>query len=313
MEHFVTFFNRSYLPQGIVLQQSMERHIKKYCLWVLCADDDTFQALRKLKLENVKLLLLSNLETSELKYAKTNRNAKEYIWTLSPFAPRFVFESDGSIDRVTYIDADAWFLQDPKYIFREFELSGKAVMITDHAYAPEYDNSQIAGRFCVQFMIFTRAGELVRQWWEDRCLEWCHEYYEDGKLGDQRYLDDWPERFENYVHILEAKELMLAPWNATRFPYGNCVVWHFHGLRISEKKLNYFAQSDNYAIPPPTYQNVYLPYIKDLGGAIKMLEAIGYKVLPQVDYRRNRLIKCFIRGLYRLRWKAKINNKIKIF
>lgn len=312
MEHFVTFFNQSYLPQGIALHNSMRRHLSNYCLWVLCADDTTFQVLTKLKLENIKLLLLSNLETRELKEAKKNRNAKEYIWTLSPFAPRFVFESDDSINRVTYVDADLWFCKNPAKIFKEFERSGKSIMITDHAYAPEYDNSQIAGRFCVQFMIFTRSGEVVRQWWEDRCLEWCHEYYEEGKLGDQRYLDDWPERFESHVHILEDKELMLAPWNATRFPFGNCIAWHFHGLRIAVQKTKYYAQSDNYIIPPPTYRNIYVPYIKDLGEAIKKLQALEFKVFHQVEFKKISLIKKFIRGLYRLRWKAKINNQIEI-
>jgi hypothetical protein len=312
MEHFVTFFNQSYLPQGIALHNSMRRHLSNYCLWVLCADDTTFQVLTKLKLENIKLLLLSNLETRELKEAKKNRNAKEYIWTLSPFAPRFVFESDDSINRVTYIDADLWFCKDPVKIFKEFERSGKSVMITDHAYAPEYDNSQIAGRFCVQFMIFTRAGEVVRRWWEDRCLEWCHEYYEEGKLGDQRYLDDWPERFESHVHILEDKELILAPWNATRFPFGNCIAWHFHGLRIAVKKTKYYAQSDNYVIPPPTYQNIYLPYIKDLGEAIKKLQAFEFDIFHQVEFEKISQMKKFLRGLYRLRWMTKINNQIEI-
>jgi hypothetical protein len=245
MEHFVTFFNDAYLPQGIALHNSMRRHIRDFCLWILCADDASFQALSKLKLENVKLLLLSDLETKELKLAKTNRNAKEYIWTLSPFAPRFVLEADVSIDRVTYIDADTWFLKDPRAIFREFESSGKSVMITDHAYAPEFDRSETSGPFCVQFMIFSRNGEQVRRWWEERCLEWCKEYYKDGKLGDQRYLDDWPDRFSDLVHVLQNKELILAPWNATRFPYGNAIVWHFHGLRLKKTASGFKAQCSN--------------------------------------------------------------------
>lgn len=312
MEHFVTFFNAAYLPQGIALHYSMRRHIGDFCLWVLCADDVTFQALSKLQLENVKLLLLSDLETKELKLAKTNRNAKEYIWTLSPFAPRFVFEADSSVDRVTYIDADTWFLKNPKAIFREFQSSRKSVMITDHAYAPEFDRSETSGPFCVQFMIFSRNGELVRRWWEEKCLEWCREYYEDGKLGDQRYLDDWPERFSDLVHVLQDKELILAPWNATRFPYGNAVVWHFHGLRIAEYRKKFVAQCTNYPLPPPTYENVYRPYVEDLRLAHESLKSIGLALRPQASFRHSNVMIRILRGLYHRRWISKVDFNFKI-
>ena len=312
MEHFVTFFNQAYLPQGLALHSSMSRHIRNFCLWVLCADDATFQSLAILKLENVKLLLLSALETKELINAKANRNTKEYIWTLSPFAPRFVFESDANINRVTYIDADIWFLKDPKYIFREFESSGKAVMITEHAYAPEFDKSATSGPFCVQFMIFTRDGEIVRRWWEDRCLEWCREYCEDGKYGDQRYLDDWPDRFPDLVHVLQNKELILAPWNATRFPYGNAVVWHFHGLRLKKTSSGFVAQSSNYPLPPPTFEYVYLPYMKDMGVAKKILSNIGVNLIDQTLSSQPNFFRRSLRGLYHMRWMSKVDFKFKI-
>ncbi len=60
-------------------------------------------------------------------------------------------------------------------------------------------------------MTFKRNdGELVRSWWEERCLEWCYARFEDGKFGDQKYLDDWTSRFNKQVHVLKNKELMLA-------------------------------------------------------------------------------------------------------
>src|SRR3546814_10715067 len=92
----------------------------------------------------------------------------------------------------------------PISIFAEFEKSGAHVLMTDHGYSPEYDQSATSGQYCVQFMTFNRhGGEHIRHWWESRCIEWCFARFEDGKFGDQKYLDDWPDRFGNDVPVLE--------------------------------------------------------------------------------------------------------------
>lgn len=239
MEHFVTLFNSLFLPQGLALHRSMERHVQNYALWILCLDDETHGVLERLALSNVRLLKLSAKETDELLSVKRGRTIGEYCWTLTPFAPRFVFETDTTVERVTYLDADIWFRKNPKPILDELDASGKQVLITDHAYAPEYDLSWRSGQFCVQFMTFNKnGGETVRKWWEDRCIEWCFDRFEDGKFGDQKYLDDWPYRFHSLVHVLNDKGKALAPWNAIRYPFGNSIFYHFHGLRIlSPKKV----------------------------------------------------------------------------
>lgn len=257
----------------------MERHLQNYVLWILCVDDEVFDVLGRLDLPNVRRLRLSELETPDLLSVKKSRAISEYCWTLTPFAPRFVFEADQYVQRVTYIDADLWFLKNPKLIFNEFDASAKHVLITDHAYSPEYDQSATSGQYCVQFMTFSRTGgESVRKWWEERCLEWCFARFEDGKFGDQKYLDDWPDQFSDVVHVLRDKELALAPWNASRFPYGNAVFYHFHGLRLSSKDR---IEIGNYFLPNALRANVYQPYFADLRDALKRLERIGRSFLSQ--------------------------------
>lgn len=274
MEHFVTLFDNFFLPQGLALHMSMERHINKFTLWILCVDKKTFDILSALKLNNVKLLQLEKFENENLLAVKANRSKGEYCWTLTPFAPKFVFESASEVDRVTYLDADLWFRKQPQELFDELNKSGKHVLITDHAYAPEYDQSKTSGQYCVQFMTFTKQkGEIVRKWWEERCIEWCFNRYEDGKFGDQMYLDDWPLRFKDSVHVLRNKELSLAPWNATRFPYGNAVFFHFHGLRLINTKKFYVGQ---YHLPKQLINNVYLPYLGDIKEALKLLESNSF-------------------------------------
>jgi hypothetical protein len=286
VENFVTMFDSSFLPQGLALHSSMAKNLKDYRLWVLCLDDAVYVSLKKLDLYNVRLLHLFEVENDELKLVKSNRSKVEYYWTLTPFAPRFVFNADQTVQRVTYLDADMWFIKSPTKIFREFDLSGKNVLITDHSYGPEYDRSNLTGKFCVQFLTFERVGgEVVRKHWEKQCLEWCFSRHENGKFGDQKYLDDWPERFADEVHVLADKELILAPWNATRFPYGNALVWHFHGLRIEGNRIRWFL---GYQIPRVVIDQIYGPYVRMLEHIIKEQNIMVVQGTPLTYYQRFR-------------------------
>lgn len=300
MEHYVTLFDSLFLPQGLALHMSMERHAGPYTLWILCVDDEAFDVLQPINLPNVRLLQLSTLETDELKRVKPSRTKAEYCWTLTPFVPKFVFEAGPSVARVTYLDADMWFRKNPAPIFREFEASDKHVLISDHAYAPEYDQSATSGQYCVQFMTFTRdGGEVVRKWWEERCIEWCYARFEDGKFGDQKYLDDWPERFPKLVHVLANKELTLAPWNAARYPYGNSVTWHFHGLRLIANGKALSAFLGGFPLSRPTRTYVYAPYLEDMRKAIDLLSGRGIKVRPQSRLSALSQLKICLSAWYR--------------
>ena len=181
---------------------------------------------------------------------------------------------------MTYLDADLWFRKNPKLIFDEFLASDKHVLITDHAYAPEYDQSSTSGQYCVQFMTFNRdGGEVVRKWWEERCIEWCYARFEDGKFGDQKYLEEFIFRFYNLVHVLYQKELLLAPWNAAIYPYGSSIIYHFHGTRVYRGRT--FSMG-SYYIPHPTTKEIYKKYEVEIEVAIKCLKNSGWLVSNQI-------------------------------
>lgn len=303
MEHYVTLFDSTFLPQGLALHTSMQRHLPSFRLWVVCVDDQAHELLTRLALPNCTPLRLSALETPALLAVKPQRTRGEYCWTLTPFAPRFVFEADAGVQRVTYIDADISFRKDPAPLFAEFESSEAGVLITDHAYAPEFDQSATSGQYCVQFMVFDRIrGEPVRQWWEDRCIEWCYARFEDGKFGDQKYLDDWPQRFGQRVHVLRQQELAQAPWNATRYPYSQAVLFHFHGLRIVPGRR--FDLGPIYPLPATVVANVYEPYVADLRLAIATLQRAGFTARPQGQRLGwPRLLRRALSGIYQQFWR----------
>lgn len=270
MEHFITLFDSFFLPQGLSLHASLKRHAGSFRLWVLCMDEETRQFLDGLGEPTIRTIRLADVETPELLAVKPGRDRAEYCWTLTPMTPKIVFDRDPEAQRVTYVDADVFLLKSPRPIFEEFERSGKAVLITDHAYDAEYDQAATSGQYCVQFMTFVRdRSEHVRQWWQDRCIEWCFNRMEDGKCGDQKYLDDWPTRFADSVHVLEQLDVLLAPWNARRFPYSRAIAWHFHGLRLLDRDR--VLLHGPYQVPAVVHNAVYMPYLRELKRSLQLL------------------------------------------
>ena len=160
-------------------------------------------------------------------------------------------------------------------------------------------------------MVFNRnGGELVRKWWEERCLEWCYARFEDGKFGDQKYLDDWPQRFSDLVHVMQDKELMLAPWNAKRFPYGRAICWHFHSLRILTTKLNnnsYWIDYGDYPIPMITKKYIYAEYLKDLHSSLVAILRVGCVVKAQKKRSLVGTVKRLLKGNWRRLEKIQLN------
>ena len=273
MEHYVTLFDSKFLPMGLCLHDSLSKHAGSFHLWVICMDELVFEQLSQLNLPNLTSIRLSDVEDDRLKEVKPTRNSGEYCWTLTPFTPEIIFRLALDANRVTYLDADLFFFDSPDSFFEELESSGKHVLITEHAYAPEYEfRSETSGKFCVQFMTFMRTKDAfeVMHWWQERCLEWCYARFEDGKFGDQKYLDSWPEVFSRQVHVLKQTTRTLAPWNVlyllSKQNIGfKPVIYHFHSLRIlSPYKVKLF---ENYKVGIYALQ-LYKQYINTLDKSI---------------------------------------------
>ncbi len=248
VENFVTLFDSKYLPLGMALHDSLMRHGSSFHLWIICVDERVEEYLSQLALPHVSVSPVREIETPELLAVKPGRTREEYCYTLTPFSFQAVFDRDPSVERVTYLDADLFFFSSPQILLRELDAAGKHVLITEHAYAPAHAKRWLkrSGRFCVQFLTFRRSAESsnVMRWWQDRCLEWCFAKYEEGKLGDQKYLDQWPQLFGDKIHIVDQKEKTQAPWNAkhyemTRKEKSEPVFFHFHRFRILSPKRGF--------------------------------------------------------------------------
>ena len=260
MEHYVTLFNKNFIPQGLNLYQSMVKYCGEFNLWIVCMDNETYNILKQSNLENVRLLLVDSYETNQLRKIKEERTVGEYCWTLTPYSPQIVFAENENVQRVTYLDADIWFLKSPREIFEEFEKSAASVLITEHDYIDGFDQSATSGIYCVQFMIFKRTGSRqILEKWGKQCQEWCYNRFEDGKFGDQKYLDNWPYEYGEKVHILKNKAAAQGPWNTTRYLIKDAVFYHFHQVRILSTRV---ANLGGYPLRNEHKEFFYLPYIK---------------------------------------------------
>jgi len=281
-EHFVTLFDSHYLPLGLSLYRSLEEHARPFHLWIVAVDDACTAALEKLRLEAATVVRLREVETEALLGVKPQRSVGEYCWTLTPFVPSYVLQRVPGLERVTYVDADLFFFQSPHVLLDEFARSGKHVLITEHAFGPEHAHLMHFGRFCVQFMTFRNTPEARRvlQWWQDRCIEWCYAREEAGKFGDQKYLDDWPERFAREVHVLSQTERTVAPWNVAHLSRLSApvrpVFYHFHSLKIVSSRV---------VVPRFLYEVgrenrwIYERYLRALRSAAGQMRSLGIPVV----------------------------------
>lgn len=266
MHNFCTLFDSNYLTRGLALYHSLRANCDSFRLYVYCFDEATYEILLKLALPDLVPIPLAGFENRELLAVKPRRSRGEYCWTCTSHIILHTLEQFG-LDCVTYLDADLFFFADPTVLLDEFVQSGGSVLITEHRYTPRYDQSASSGIYCVQFISFKadERGLKVLRWWRDRCTEWCYNRHEDGKFGDQKYLDDWTERFEG-VHVLQHLGGGVAPWNVQQYkvqegPAVNgtpVVFYHFHDMSWYEDDS---FMLNRYRLSGAVINFIYRPYI----------------------------------------------------
>lgn len=261
----------------MAMLKSLDENSKDYKIYVFAFDDETFLLLKSLNLPNVIPVSLSEFEDDELKKIKQERTFQEYCWTCTSFSILYAI-TKFNLPQITYLDADLLFFSDPETLLHE--MKDQSVLITEHRYTEKYDQSKTSGLYCIQFLSFKNDeyGLEALRWWKNRCAEWCYARHEDGKFGDQKYLDDWTTRFKN-VHVLRHLGGGLAPWNAQQYDlfYENdrlqgqeistgiqfpVVFYHFHDFKFPE--IGAWGHSGDYYLKFDVYQLIYKKYLLKL-------------------------------------------------
>lgn len=306
MINWFTLCDINYAPRALCLLRSMERWATyPFKLIVICCDQETYRVFDRE--EYVRAIQLSWIEEQHkrLLNIKHSRSWVEYLWTLPSVICSLFYNGRTP---VIYLDADLYFFYGFDNRLSEFGFPfDEHTLIIPHRWTPKYEERlKVNGIYNVSMVAFgpqQRAGYCA-ELWAHQCLTWCYNRLEDGKFGDQKYLDIWPERWG--AHVVDNPGWGLAPWNQEQYRYRmldavapegpkKSLLWwrdkdpemwthmikipaidmgdklylpvtfyHFHELKTRKEKV---VKYTNYPVHPFVEQNIYGLYEEEYASA----------------------------------------------
>lgn len=314
MMYFCTLFDSNYISKGIALYLSLEKHTEDFLLYVMAMDRKCEEMLNGMNFKHMAVECIEDIESGALLEAKQNRSRAEYCWTCGSVATEHFFRTK-QLPEITYLDSDLMFFCSPVCVEKELKDANASVGL-----APHFINNTMFGVYCVQYVYFKRDkdGEECLNWWKNECLKWCYSKLEDGKYGDQKYLDYMEDMF-GHVHAIENRGVGIANWNQEQYKYDASnytlkhegkvwpiVFFHYNGVNVKIEDNQLVFVISKYLIK--SVRNLFIKeyaelltevYNKYLGVKVE-----GYEIRPQnktkvflnkwfVMIRRNKLCMWF--------------------
>jgi hypothetical protein len=247
--------------------------------------------------------------------------------TVKPSLCLYVLETEPQLGDITFLDADLMLSAD--FALLASEMDQYSIMVVPQRFPAEHqwieDMTGVYNAGTVGFRR-DRFGLSALRWWRDRCLEWCFSQPDEGRWTDQRYLNDWSQRFDG-VRIIEHPGAGLAPWNANRYNLSvtddgtlvsgqPLIFYHYQGLVLYRhltvlRRLGLFAKSYRLldgpnpwvwnasnvnAVSDSEAQLLWNPYLRRLRAAVEELRRFDPSVAMTsasglADYFRPRLTR----------------------
>ncbi|MCR5487728.1 MAG: hypothetical protein K6F35_09410 [Lachnospiraceae bacterium] len=281
MMNFCTLFDSYYLDKGIALYRSLEAVTEDFTLYIFCFDERAYEILNDLGLNHAVMIREKDIRTPALLEKKKERSKAEYCWTCTPIIIQYVLDRYPVRDCI-YLDSDLYFYNNPAVLYDEITSSEADAAIVEHRFKDTDYGRRLEernGRFCVEFNYFknTENGRKILSWWRDKCMDWCFDQPEPERMGDQKYLNQFPKLFTG-VHILEHLGGGVAPWNLERYTLVKCegndilmqegkgevfplVFYHFQNIRyMPGRRVNIKSQTKSKNLK----YAIYIPYLKEI-------------------------------------------------
>lgn len=278
--NFVTIVDVKYLPRALALLQSIERHCPQFHCWIVALDDQAATLLRALNLPQTTVVCISDLNDPELASVRAGRTIAEFSWTAKPSILQYIMRRIQPDEGVTYLDADLFLCSDPIPLYTS--LQDVSIAITPHRFSPpDPEKERLVGKYNAGWIYMKNdaTAEACLNRWHGQCIAWCYYRYEDGKLGDQMYLDEWVGRYPNVRDIADIG-VNAGPWNMR----GKAVlrhnrltlddqplVWyHFHAIKMYLDRRGKLRPYPVSIVDP----YLYALYFEDLNEATRRLRRV---------------------------------------
>lgn len=278
MRDYCTLFDSKFLPQGLALYQSLERHSRQaFRLHILAMDEQCFESLKLLKviIPYAVVTRLSLFESSYgLEEVRRSRTFQEYCWTCASTFSHWLCSR--GLNEITYLDADCFMFSDPARVFRELTTK-KSIAIIPHRFPLERMYMEVNGRFNVSWVTFRgKVGIHCLELWASQCVQWCYYRNEEGRFGDQKYLDKWPSLYGDECVQIKNIGVGAAPWNVSQYKVAigreglvcldsaPLVFYHFHEFVPWKRLTNYSLRDEDKTL-------IYGPYVKAVDAAQREL------------------------------------------
>ena len=241
MMTFCTLFDSNYISKGIALYLSIAKHTDDFMLYVMAMDKKCEEMLAEMHFAHMKVECIEDNMYEKLIEAKNNRSRAEFCWTCGSVVTHIFFEKY-QLPEITYLDSDLMFFNSPAIIYNELLEKNASIGLSPH-----FIHNTTFGIYCVQYVYFKRDenGVACLNWWKDECLKWCYSKLEEGKYGDQKYLDYMHQKFDGVVDI-ENRGAGVANWNMEQYKYDFAnrsltfkgkqypiVFFHYNGLNVA--------------------------------------------------------------------------------
>lgn len=269
MKHFCTLFDRNFLFRGLALYESCVEHCgENFTLWILCLDLDTKTLLEKMHLEHAVLLGLGDLNDAELAALRSTRGPAEFAWSSKPSLFLHVMKTLADGETLTYLDSDTFLFSSPGALYEK--LVGTSLAITPHDFSPPDKEKEHRLGIYNAGWIYMRKDAMALSClthWRAQCIEWCFNRHEEGRFGDQKYLNEWPRLYPGSVTELRNCGVNVGPWNL-RGHVGALVWYHFHGLKLYRDGSGALRAYPVSVLNP----HIYTPYLAALSEAMLKIQ-----------------------------------------